>query len=45
VLNPFTGTGTTLVAAQRLGRRFLGVEVCVKTAEMARGRLLQKSLF
>lgn len=39
VLDPFAGSGTTLVAAARLGRRYLGVEVSEETAELARGRL------
>ncbi|HEX5270393.1 MAG TPA: site-specific DNA-methyltransferase, partial [Gemmataceae bacterium] len=39
VLDPFAGTGTALAVARRLGRRFLGVEVCEATAELARRRL------
>ena len=39
VLDPFVGTGTTLVAARRLDRRYLGVELCEATAAMARNRL------
>jgi site-specific DNA-methyltransferase (adenine-specific) len=39
VLDPVCGPGTTLVAAQKLGRKFLGIELCDTTAELARRRL------
>jgi site-specific DNA-methyltransferase (adenine-specific) len=39
VLDPLCGPGTTLLAAKRLGRRFLGIELCEATADMARRRL------
>jgi site-specific DNA-methyltransferase (adenine-specific) len=39
VLDPFAGTGTTPAVAQRLGRRYLGIEVCEGTADLARRRL------
>jgi len=39
VLDPFCGTGTTGVAALKLGRRFLGVELVPRYAEMAVERL------
>jgi DNA modification methylase len=39
VLDPFCGTGTTLVAARRLGRRALGIELCPSTADIAQKRL------
>jgi site-specific DNA-methyltransferase (adenine-specific) len=39
VLDPFTGTGTTLVAAKRHGRRWLGIDICPATAELARARV------
>ncbi|WP_081914548.1 DNA-methyltransferase [Thermus amyloliquefaciens] len=38
VLDPFAGTGTTLVAAARHGRSSLGVELVPRYAELARKR-------
>ena len=39
VLDPFCGSGTTLVAAQRLGRRWIGIDSNESAVETARGRL------
>jgi site-specific DNA-methyltransferase (adenine-specific) len=39
VLDPFAGTGTTLVAAKRHGRGWLGIEKCAATAKLAQARL------
>lgn len=39
VADPFCGSGTTLVAARRLGRRAVGWEVEPKVAEVARRRV------
>ncbi len=39
VLDPFVGSGTTAVAAKRLGRRFIGFELNVNYVKMARERL------
>lgn len=39
VLDPFTGSGTTGVAAIKTGRRFIGIEIDDKYAEIARGRI------
>ncbi len=45
VLDPFLGSGTTAVVAQRLGRRFVGIEINPAYAEMARQRLGPPTLF
>jgi DNA modification methylase len=39
VLDPFAGYGTTLVVAERLGRRAVGVEILDSQLEIIRGRL------
>jgi len=39
VLDPFTGSGTTLAVAKKLGRRFLGFELSAKYARQAKKRL------
>ncbi len=39
VLDPFCGCGTTLAVAQRLGRRWVGVDVSPKAIDMIKTRL------
>lgn len=41
VLDPMCGSGTTLVAAKRLGRRYLGVELDRQRAKVATARLTE----
>lgn len=45
VLDPFTGSGTALVAAQAEGVRAIGIEAEEKWCEVAANRLTQDSLF
>ncbi|GHU26948.1 methyltransferase [Spirochaetia bacterium] len=42
VLDPFLGSGTTAVAAKRLGRRYIGIEIHREYIEYAEQRLTNK---
>ena len=41
VLDPFAGSGTTLVAAKKLGRSFVGIEVVPEYADIIKTRLAE----
>ena len=43
VLDPFCGSGTTLVAAQRLGRRWIGIDANAEAVQVARRRMSDAS--
>lgn len=39
VLDPFIGTGTTAIAAKKLGRRFIGIDIDIEYVEMTNKKL------
>lgn len=45
VLDPFAGSGSTLLASKQLGRKYIGIELSQKYVDIANKRLAQDLLF
>lgn len=45
VLDPFAGSGSTLIACKELGRKYIGIELSQKYCDIANERLAQDLLF
>lgn len=45
VLDPFLGSGSTAIAAKRLGRHYIGIEVNPKYCKISEDRLIDKNNF
>jgi len=45
VLDPFMGSGTTAYVAQRLGRKWIGIELNDDYADIIKERTKQRELF
>jgi DNA modification methylase len=45
ILDPYMGSGTTLLAAKNLGRKAIGIELSREYCDVAKGRLTKKDLF
>jgi site-specific DNA-methyltransferase (adenine-specific) len=43
ILDPFVGTGTTVIAAKRLGRRFIGMDIDEKYVNITKSKLSKES--
>jgi len=44
VLDPFMGSGTTAIACERLGRRWIGIEISPQYCKIAKHRIIGESL-
>ena len=44
VLDPFSGSGTTVVAAQKMNRKWVGIDINEEYLKMAKDRILDKTI-